>query len=382
MEVAVAVSDSYVYWLSSSTGAAGNRSSDLLQVFDIKPANPQRVGACDSGGSAQGVAVSGHYAYVTGSWEEDGSGLQVIDISDPSDPRRVGGYSYDARGFAQHVAVLGNYAYVAAYSDLEVIDISNPANPHWVGGYAISGYAQGVAVSGHYAYVTDQDAGLQVLDVSDPANPQWVGGYDPPWVEGNDPSGWAPQGVAVSGNYAYVVYTTWTRTAWEIIDGWLEIIDISDPAKPRRVGGCDTGELGAGVAVSGNYAYVAGTLTGLQVIDVSDPANPKRVGGNSSISGRDLAVAGDKVYVAAGDAGLVILNAYQPPPRIESAEFVDDGFQLVFRGEAGRTIWLQRSLDLKTWEDWVILTASGDSQAVVDPNAGSHSCQFYRAVGQ
>jgi hypothetical protein len=55
---------------------------------------------------------------------------------------------------------------------------------------------------------------------------------------------------------------------------------------------------------------------------------------------------------------------------------------LIFRGEVGRTIRLQRSPDLKTWEDWVILTATGDSQAVADPSADSHPCQFYRLVGQ
>jgi len=41
---------------------------------------------------------------------------------------------------------------------------------------------------------------LQVLDVSNPANPQWVGGYDT--------SGYA-DGVAVSGNYAYVADGSW-----------------------------------------------------------------------------------------------------------------------------------------------------------------------------
>ena len=57
------------------------------------------------------------------------------------------------------------------------------------------GNARGVAVSGNYAYVAVGDAGLLVIDVSDPANPRGVGGFDTP--------GFA-QGVAVSGNYAYV----------------------------------------------------------------------------------------------------------------------------------------------------------------------------------
>jgi hypothetical protein len=59
----------------------------------------------------------------------------------------------------------------------------------------------------------------------------------------------------------------------------LQVIDVSDPANPRRVGGYDTPGYALGVAVSGNYAYVADYDAGLQVIDVSDPANPRRVGG-------------------------------------------------------------------------------------------------------
>ena len=43
---------------------------------------------------------------------------------------------------------------------LQVIDVSNPANPLRVGGYDTSGYAWGVAVVGNYAYVADGDAGL------------------------------------------------------------------------------------------------------------------------------------------------------------------------------------------------------------------------------
>ena len=38
---------------------------------------------------------------------------------------------------------------------LQVIDVSNPTNCVRVGGYDTSGYALGVAVSGNYAYVAD-----------------------------------------------------------------------------------------------------------------------------------------------------------------------------------------------------------------------------------
>ena len=57
------------------------------------------------------------------------------------------------------------------------------------------GYANDVKVVGQYAYVAVGEGGLAVFDVSDPANPVRVGGYDT--------SGLA-YGVAVAGNYAYV----------------------------------------------------------------------------------------------------------------------------------------------------------------------------------
>ncbi|MBK9137541.1 MAG: hypothetical protein IPM17_02060 [Verrucomicrobia bacterium] len=253
------------------------------------PAHPVRVGGHDTPGWANGVAVSGHYAYVA----DEGTGLQVIDVSDPAHPVRVGGY--DTPGYARGVAVSGHYAYVAdGWVGLQVIDVSDPAHPVRVGGYDTPGYAWSVAVSGHYAYVADGDAGLQVIDVSDPAHPVRVGGYDTP--------GYA-RGVAVSGHYAYVA------------DGsrGLQVIDVSDPAHPVRGGGDDTPGYARGVAVSGHYAYVADGSRGLQVIDVSDPAHPVRVGGyDTPANAYGVAVSGHYAYVADDYAGLQVIDVSDP----------------------------------------------------------------------
>ena len=79
---------------------------------------------------------------------------------------------------------------------------------------------------------------------------QWPG-----WPRG------MPTGLALSGNYAYMASDP----------GGLQVIDVSDPANPQRVGRCDTSGSALDVAVSGNYAYVADGNAGLQVIDVSNP---------------------------------------------------------------------------------------------------------------
>jgi LVIVD repeat len=66
-----------------------------------------------------------------------------------------------------------------------------------------------------------------------------------------------------------------------LVPGRLVALDLD----LMRVGGYDTSGTAFGVAVSGNYAYVADADAGLQVIDINNPANPQRVGGfDASIS--------------------------------------------------------------------------------------------------
>ena len=104
----------------------------------------------------------------------------------------------------------------------------------------VKGYATDVKVVGRYAYVTLAlgDGGLEVIDVSDPANCVRVGGY----ATGRD-----TRGVAVAGNYAYVADQS----------SCLEVIDVSNPTHCVRVGGYDTAGAAQSVAVAGKYAYVA-----------------------------------------------------------------------------------------------------------------------------
>jgi hypothetical protein len=119
----------------------------------------------------------------------------------------------------------------------------------------------------------------------------------------------------------------------------------------------------------------------LQVVDITNPASPRQVGSITEFNSWGLTLAGDRVYVAAQEDGLVILDPYQPPPRIEPSVRLDaTGFHLSFRGEAGQAVRLQRSQDLKTWEDWLIMPGTGSSQEVVDPTAILRRSQFYRAV--
>jgi len=60
-------------------------------------------------------------------------------------------------------------------SGLQVIDVSNPSSPVLIGSVDTPGFARGVTVTGDTAYVADWSNGLQVIDVSNPSSPVLIG---------------------------------------------------------------------------------------------------------------------------------------------------------------------------------------------------------------
>ena len=172
-----------------------------LRVIKVKgPADPSEVGAYDTPGNAQDVAVRGSMAYVA-----DGSaGLRLISVAiDPPDRGRLSRYAGRrpgrgcgwrlclrcrwSGGPAHHfcdrhsasersrlyspdsigaVAVTSDgLAYVTNGYDgsLYVINVTDPAHPVQVGFYQMSGNAQGLAIADGLAYVADGDGGLMIL---------------------------------------------------------------------------------------------------------------------------------------------------------------------------------------------------------------------------
>ncbi len=210
------------------------------------------VGRWDRLSFANAVTVVGNYAYI------GGDTLEIIDISN-SVPTFVGNYANNNSGYARDVKIVGNYAYVAEFwSGLNIIDISNPTNPILKSNYQadtdipfIQTFA--VEVVGNYAYVAD-GLGLYIMDISNPTTPTLKSRY----------YGVFAKDVQVVGNYAYMADDS----------RGLQIMNISNPAAPTLVGNYDTPGRAWGVQIVGNYAYVADWTSGLQIIDISNPAAP------------------------------------------------------------------------------------------------------------
>ena len=156
------------------------------------------------------------------------------------------------------------------------------------------------------------------------------------------------------------------------------MIDISDPTTPTQVASYETSQRRTeGVAVYGNYVYVADYDDGLVVIDVTDPVAPALVGEyDTSGNAKEVAVAGNYAYVADFYSELAILRLSSAELQItRSGEQVivswpasATGFSL--RGSsraASGTIWSPLTDGLATVGDRFTLT-----------NSASAGTAFYR----
>ncbi len=133
------------------------------------------------------------------------------------------------------------------------------------------------------------------------------------------------QAVAVQGHYAYIG-----------VGLRLVVLDISDPANLTEVGStAPFPYFVEGVVVSGTLAYVAAGGAGLRVVDVLNPADPTELGAwDSPGYAEGVAVAGNMAYLADGPYGLRAVDVSNPgqPMPLGSAYDANYAFAVVLSG--------------------------------------------------
>ncbi len=133
------------------------------------------------------------------------------------------------------------------------------------------------------------------------------------------------QAVAVQGNYAYVG-----------VGLRLVVLDVSNPITPSEVGSTTPFPYFVeDIAVSGTLAYVAAGGAGLRVVDVTTPTAPVEVGAWGSPGyAVGVAVAGNTVYLADGPYGLWAVDVSDParPQKVGSAYDMNYAFEVAVSG--------------------------------------------------
>lgn len=303
----------------------------------------------------------GTYAYV-GSFS--GTGVAIIDISDPANPFLAATYGAGAGGQFKDVKVHNGIGYFASDNGggLHIVDLSNPVMPSLITQVtsAQQGYdsIHNVSIDNGFLYEADSlTATIKVFDVGNPASPFFVRNivtsdtqliHDITALGGNlYASGFqgftyiydvtsvgtaAPPllGTVATGVNSHASWVTSDATllisAREISDGDVQIHDISDPANPVLLSTMDRTSLGIDsfsphnpVLFNDTLLFVSWYQAGTLAIDISDPANPVLVGSYDTflpaVSGFDgnwgvYPLLGlDRVLASDLDGGLFILDA-------------------------------------------------------------------------
>jgi len=255
-------------------------------------------------------------------------GVEIIDVSNPSDPRLAGTYQTEASYNLQGIDVSGDgYVYTCQYSDTDetskiaVIDVvTDPTNPTEVGSYVESERDfEDVTLSGTYAYFCGSRYGkLVIMDISTPSSPYDVGECDIPH---------GCHDMDISGSFVGIPYGS-----------GFSLIDVSDPGSPSRLGNYDTPggvpNLGTTAVASGDYVYMSCGSRGLRIMDVSDPSNPFVAGTCDDISSRGgLAVSGRFAYCMDGGwprrLNIVDISSPTSPFLVTYLAFPSDTYNLM-----------------------------------------------------
>ena len=201
----------------------------------------------------------------------EGENLQLV-ANLPIDPGTQGVAASD-------LELHGDHAFVGSYGEgVVIVDISDPSRPRRVGRFDCPGGQNDVQLSpdGHYLALAIEttsntchpgDEGTSIIDVSDPTKPMevaWIGEDELPDGSHNNTLDWP---------YLYV--DQYINTYSE-----LEIFDLSNPAQPEKVGGIKYNgqdshhDLIVDHRPDGRDLAYAASINFTDVIDVTNPAQP------------------------------------------------------------------------------------------------------------
>jgi hypothetical protein len=194
-------------------------------------------------------------------------GVAIYDLAaDPITPPRIGMYHTGGRGTHRNFYAGGPYAYLAANQEgfhgniLTVISLEDPSQPEeisrwWVPGQHLAGgeipehdyYLHGPAhVEGDLAYAGFGGAGMVILDVADPARPRKVGGLD---FRGFGSKIGCHSVVPLPGTDLVAVNSEAIDEHGHEPHNYCFLVDVSDPTSPWVVGSVPQPNPGDGLGL-------------------------------------------------------------------------------------------------------------------------------------
>jgi len=259
----------------SRSGPSGTLSGNRMYAWDVS--NPAAPALVDSLGvdarTVNDVKIrsDGRLAVITHEGSNDGqNGVTLVDLSTPGRPRAITRFTQGLESGVHNTWIDGNYVYLVVDgvgSGLRVLDVAVPSQPRVVASYyAGSSFLHDVYVRDGLAFLSHWDAGLVILDVGNgiaggsPAHPIEVSRVATAGGDTHNAWYWPAAGYVFVGEEDFSS------------PGVMHVVDVRDLRRPREV---------ATFAVFGDtphnfwldegrgILYLAWYSNGLRALDVS-----------------------------------------------------------------------------------------------------------------
>ncbi|MFQ6608283.1 MAG: T9SS type A sorting domain-containing protein [Fidelibacterota bacterium] len=288
----------------------GNMEGMSIQIIDISdPSNPQQVNDIYTLYPTDALEVGDGFLYV-GSWASPK--FRIYDLTDPANPSQVGALYMDRE--PEEFILEGSLLYTA-YNSIDtgfvIIDISDVTSPELVSSLewtAPAGRSATIRMckQGSTVFMSEH-AGLWSIDVEDISNPEEIGVH---WVPGTP--------IEMEIEFPYLYASSASSGLW--------ILDVSDPYNIQPISNIPVGHHLGEMVLEYPLLYVMGgpiTITeidsvgGLWIFDISNPYNPEVVSYTDSLDFRPylgalIDLVDTLVFISHQDSGLFVVNVGEP----------------------------------------------------------------------
>ena len=220
-----------------------NREIAKISIADISnPYKPLLINSQEAVIRPTQIIFHNRNVYISDSW----SGLHIFSLSHSKEIQYDSNYAIESGGWG--VAIKTDLAYIAGgLGGLYVVDISNAMDPFLFRNYTELEEVYGIDISDQYIYIAANKEGLCVLDVNDQNSFVLVGRYVTEKINTGH--------VAVVNNIAFIAGCP-----------DIDIVDVSDPAKMRKLGNYHPGTFGAALT---NRVVLILRPTGIDIVEVT-----------------------------------------------------------------------------------------------------------------
>jgi choice-of-anchor B domain-containing protein len=279
-------------------------SRNMTQLSHMSLADMSQGGASATSGAGNwGITVNGRRFALTGL----STGTSIVEVTNPAAPRRIAFIEGPASQWRE-IKTYRTFVYVTTEArnyGMDIIDMSDPDRPRKVQTYSRTfgnAHSLWIAEDKGLLFAHGTSFGMRVLDLEpNPGDPREVGSFTPFYIHDS----------YSRGNVLY---------AAAINNGFLALLDISDPANVREITRFTTGGQfthNAWLSRDGRFVFTTDERLNrpVEFWDISDPLRPRKaaeyIGANNSIP-HNVLVDGDRLLVAHYTEGVHLLDIRDP----------------------------------------------------------------------